>query len=336
MGICLSFAKQTYVIAKAFGPDNHSSAQTSGAAQKVNKEAHAVLMAVLADTDSMLDEVIGGTTRAPSAPTTAAHTQAAESFVEIVSSHRFLYSDTLFLCRQFVYEITPDVCKLRSLRFLHACCNSISSMPLHMGLLRNLKVLVLANNTITEMPSDIGECTNLREVNLSQNLLTGLPDSFGMLARLKTLDLAANKLNEVPPCITRLGALRQLDISRNAISAVPVEVLRMQSLARLYYTVSAVAATEIMMCTTNIASLKELCARRVFCIKGTCSNLPSVLAQFVASARTCSFCTGPYYDRVYEYIDMQVFVRETLPVRYRLCSPHFANRCEKAQSTCYE
>jgi hypothetical protein len=325
MGSCVSFVKSTYVIAKAFYPTED---EQRDAADSVNKEAHAVLMAILEDTDIMLDEIIRGRPRAKSAPLPPRN---GAFFVEIISSHRFLYSDTLFLCKQSICEITPEIRKLTNLKFLHACCNRISLLPPRMGLLRNLKVLVLANNRITELPVDIGECTSLREVNLAHNLLTGLPDSFGKLTKLRTLDLSSNKLDDVPLCVIKLMALRQLDISRNSIGAVPVEVLRMKSLTRLYYTGRCVVDALFFACGSHVASLKELCARKVFHTRGAVSDLPNALAVFMGSAKSCSFCGGPYYDRAYEYTDTQVFVRDALPVRYTLCSPHFTNKQEKLQ-----
>eukprot|EP00866_Antonospora_locustae_P000399 jgi/Antlo1/399/887 len=251
-----------------------------------------------------------------------------ENLVDIVPSKRYLYDNTLFLCKQSVVEITPSICRLRALRIIQGCCNTISQLPAQICLLKNLRSLILSNNQIRSLPDDIGECTNLKEIDLSNNCLISLPVSFSKLSRLCALDIAENRFCSIPMCISSLNTLQYLNVEGNHIKAVPIEILRLKSLVKFRFNPNPFVFAEGIKEAAHTVSLMELCARKVF-LGGYSFNSAKFLIGFVRRAKKCSFCGGPFYKRFYKYTDTQNTIFGPLPVCYRLCSRHFDTKKDK-------
>lgn len=152
--------------------------------------------------------------------------------------------------------------------------------------------------------------------------------AFTKLAKLGVLDIAANRFDNIPMCIAGLRSLRHLNVERNYIKAVPIEILRLRSLIKFSFRGNPLVFAEGIDAGADMASLKEICARKVFSTRSSFSDVKA-LASFLGKARRCSFCGGPYYERVYEYTDAQATAFGTLPVCYRLCSRHFDTKKSK-------
>lgn len=251
-----------------------------------------------------------------------------ENLLDIAPSKRYLYDNTLFLCSQSVVEITPCICRLRDLRIIQGCCNAISQLPVQICLLRNLRSLILSNNQIHSLPDDIGECISLKEIDLSNNYLRSLPVSFSKLSKLRALDIAANRFTSIPMCMSSLSMLRYLNVEGNHIKAIPIEILRLKSLVKFKFTANFFVFAEGIKSTSCTISLMELCARRVF-LSGCSFNGARFLNSFVRRAKRCSFCGGPFYERVYKYTDTQNTIFGPMPIYYRLCSRHFDTKKDK-------
>ncbi|KAL0266143.1 UNVERIFIED_CONTAM: hypothetical protein PYX00_011859 [Menopon gallinae] len=222
--------------------------------------------------------------------------------------------------------------RLKALRILQGCCNFMTQIPAQICFLKNLRSLALSNNQIHSLPDDIGECFRLKEINLSNNRLVSLPASFSKLSRLGALNIAANRFSNIPMCIASLKSLRYLNVERNYIKAVPIEVLRLKRLVKLRFHGNPLVFAENIDAAMSVVSLMEICARKVFCT-GWPLSCAETLTSFVKTAKTCSFCAGPYYERVYEYTDVQTTIFGTLPVHYRLCSRHFDTKKDKIEKT---
>lgn len=341
MGNSISEVHRDYAIAKA---RKHKSSSAEGPVQGLMRSTHVdaaeracfTFEHVFKKIDDALDSIVcsvseknGGVQPADQHGQAAEETmRIRESLVDIVPSKRYLYDNTLFLCSQSVVEITPHICRLRSLRIIQGCCNTISQLPVQICLLKNLRSLVLSNNQIHRLPEDIGECTSLREVDLSGNCLRTLPVSFSRLSRLCALDIAANEFSSIPMCISSLNTLRYLNVERNHIKAVPIEILRLRCLVRFRFSANPFVFAEGIKTSAYTASLMELCARKVF-LGGYSFNGAKFLTSFVRRAKKCSFCGGPFYERVYKYTDTQNTIFGPLPVCYRLCSRHFDTKRDK-------
>ncbi|KAK7838132.1 lrr repeats and ubiquitin-like domain-containing protein [Quercus suber] len=108
---------------------------------------------------------------------------------------------------------------LTSLRQLHVANNSLTSLPIEIGLLTQLEVLKVNNNRISIIPARIGDCNSLIEVDLSSNLLSELPETFGNLHDLKALHLSNNGLKSLPSTLFKMCLqLSTLDLHNTEIT----------------------------------------------------------------------------------------------------------------------
>ncbi|KAJ3168364.1 hypothetical protein HDU87_001201 [Geranomyces variabilis] len=231
---------------------------------------------------------------------------------------------TIGLCNQSLLAISPNIGLLSTTTTLHLCCNSITVIPPEIGHLKNLTSLHVSSNKLTSLPDTIGYLTRLVELQAADNLLTSLPASIGSLRKLTTLDLKKNQITVLPPELGQLKSLATLDVSNNPISHVPAELNRLKFLRKITLENCPLATEFVVQTTFSPPSLKELAARVI-----VRQQLPilevthSELKTYLASARQCTFCAGPYFEAV--YVRGRVVERNEIgvPIEYRLCSPHW-------------
>ncbi|KAJ3149380.1 hypothetical protein HDU89_003742 [Geranomyces variabilis] len=237
---------------------------------------------------------------------------------------------TIGLCNQSLLAISPNIGLLSTTTTLHLCCNSITVIPPEIGHLKNLTSLHVSSNKLTSLPDTIGYLTRLVELQAADNLLTSLPASIGSLRKLTTLDLKKNQITVLPPELGQLKSLATLDVSNNPISYVPAELNRLKFLRKITLENCPLATEFVVQTTFSPPSLKELAARVI-----VRQQLPilevthSELKTYLASARQCTFCAGPYFEAV--YVRGRIVERNEVgvPIEYRLCSPHWNNDEER-------
>ena len=342
MGNKLSCAQKGHIIAKVGSALEDSLPKNSCASKKkatgkhfLHKKLSSRLSSALKSSDTVLDILLASTrvarTGVFSRKTRTKSTLNKIVTAGVISSQQVMYDNTLFLCRKSVVEITEDISNLKNLVLFHACCNYILKLPVQIGYLRRLRILMLGNNRIHALPSEIGECSDLREISFCQNFLSELPASFRKLKKLETLDISANRFRKVPICVADLISLKKLDVSRNRIRAIPIEILRLKKLLKIHFYGNSLMYKEQIKCQNEVATLKELCARKITTSHIAVLGLQQILADFVSRAKRCSVCKGPYYERVYKYTDVQTFLFDTFPVCYNMCSRHFVTKRDKIE-----
>ncbi|CAD26990.1 putative leucine repeat-rich protein [Encephalitozoon cuniculi GB-M1] len=229
----------------------------------------------------------------------------------------------IYMCRQFIVEITEGIGEAKDLKILQACCNYLTRLPPQIGYLANLKVLVLSKNRIQKLPDEIGLLKNLRELNLSQNLLSMLPRGISALKALNALHIDGNLFTVLPPVIGRLYGLKYLNVSNNKIQNIPLEILKLPFLIELTATSCDFAPKDTVECIGH-ATLKETCSRHL--VRNNLNVRRSIdkpLARYLLSVQECSFCGGPLFGHYYLHRSMQTFDSERFPVIYKLCVKHY-------------
>lgn len=230
----------------------------------------------------------------------------------------------VYMCRQFIVEITEDIDKIKDLRILQACCNYLTTLPSQIGSLVNLKVLVLSKNRIQRLPEEVGLLKNLRELNLSQNMLFSLPEGISSLKALNALHIDNNLFTTLPTTIGRLHSLKYLNISNNRIQNIPLEILKLPFLIEL----TATACDFVIENRVEVfgqPTLKETCSRHV--VRNNLEihrDIDEPLARYLRSVQECSFCGGPLFEQYYLHRSIQNFDSERFPVMYKLCTRHYS------------
>jgi hypothetical protein len=236
---------------------------------------------------------------------------------------------SLYLCRQFIVDITENIAEADDLRILQACCNYLTTLPKQIGHLTNLRVLVLSKNRLRKLPNEIGMLISLRELNLSCNLLSELPSTIMSLKTLNALHLDNNRFAALPEAIGKLHALKYLNVSHNPISRIPLEILKLPFLIELTAN-SCSFKVENTVRVVGSLSMMEMCARHL--IRNNLDvprNIDRSMVEFLLSAQECCFCGGPLFRHYYLYRDEQTFDSEKLPVVYKLCSRHYSSHEER-------
>ncbi|KAI9022543.1 hypothetical protein DFJ74DRAFT_96804 [Hyaloraphidium curvatum] len=237
---------------------------------------------------------------------------------------------TIGLCSQGLVRLAPNVGLLYATTTLQLCCNNLTSIPSEIGHLQNLQILSVARNRLTELPDTIGYLAKLVELRAADNCLRSLPPSIGMLKKLTTLSAENNELASLPMEIGGVTALVNLDLSGNPIRTLPAEIGRLKFLRKLRLE-ECPLLTEFEYPPTNpCPSLKELSARVI--VRNQLPILQDTqeeLKAYLASAQSCSFCGGPYFEscvKRYRQAEKNEF---RFCVEYSLCVAHWTTEQER-------
>ena len=227
------------------------------------------------------------------------------------------------LCSQQLVRLTEGVGVLNNLTTLRLCCNHLTTLPDEIGQLRTLKRLYLSRNRLQYIPDSIGELVNLVELKMDSNALETLPASIGNLSQLVLLTANTNHIKYLPPEIGNLKKLVSLELKRNPLSFVPAEIGRLKCL-RKFRLEDCPLLTDFEPSAMSIPTLKELAGRAI--IRHNIrihESLPEHLVQYLHSARTCTFCMGPYFDCHVLRIKFVTKYELRIPMVYTLCIPHW-------------
>lgn len=204
-------------------------------------------------------------------------------------------------------------------------------LPRTIGHLKNLVMLDVSQNKLRSIPDTISYISKLVDVNLADNKLSMLPNSIGSLKKLSSLLLNDNQITELPTEIGLMKSLITLDLSGNPLKVLPAELSRLQYLRRLRLEGCPLVEEFVHELVHNPPSLLELCARTIVRHQvPILASIPEDIKDYIASAKTCSFCGGPYFQsfvkrgKIVEKPE-QVFV----PLEYRLCAAHWNDEAER-------
>ena len=241
------------------------------------------------------------------------------------------------------------------LRGLHLSFNKLTFLPeMDIACLANICFLDLSSNLLTSLPSSLSSLTCLIDLKLSRNCLTSIsPALFTTLSKLESLDLAHNQLVSLPQSVSGLTALTALHLDGNPLSTLPFELSKLKFLRHItlegcplledFNTLISIAeesshlpASSVLSSPSDVAvvtpapkakvpTLKELAGRvLVRCsIPVTEECAPKEVVSYLASASTCSFCSGPYFEHHVKRFRFVVRSGVTIPMEFRLCSAHW-------------
>ncbi|RUS26549.1 hypothetical protein BC938DRAFT_470623 [Jimgerdemannia flammicorona] len=230
-----------------------------------------------------------------------------------------------------IVSLSPNIGLLYSITQLKLSNNRLATLPRTLGHLKNLTVLDVSQNRLRLIPDTISYLSKLVDLNLAGNHLTRLPDSIGSLKKLSNLLLNDNKISELPSEIGHMKGLTILDLCNNPLKVLPAELSRLQFLRRLRLDNCPLVEEFVHELVHNPPTLLELCARAI--VRHQVPILactPDDIKDYIASAKTCSFCSGPYFQsfvkrgKIIEKPE-QAFV----PLEYRLCTAHWNDEAER-------
>lgn len=215
-------------------------------------------------------------------------------------------------------------------------------------------------NELTYLPDEIEALCHLQYLNVSHNHLTSLPDTLCNLPNLVELDVSYNRLKDLTPCLRRpdnkkleilhacsnritylpamisnLTWLATLNLSQNPLYVLPAEIARLTHLRRLLLRECPLTDPKEQQklaypLAHNPPSLIECCARLITKEQLPIhENLPIHLRRYLANAKSCSACRGPYFDSFVSRGQMIEKLDGLLPLEHRLCSAHWSDESDR-------
>lgn len=190
-----------------------------------------------------------------------------------------------------------------------------------------MRLFNASHNQLQRLPETIGQLNRLKALNVSHNALTALPET--MPRSLVVLIAHHNALTTVPAQLshTRLVSLH-LDNNPQLVS-IPVQVVEMPSIRKLVAQSCGFPNMVQYPLAYGPLSLKEICARHLLLQQQLSNRLPRTLVRYLAGAKTCSTCNGPYFDQCITRGRMIERSGSNILVEYQLCSPHWNTEEER-------
>ncbi|KAJ3362465.1 hypothetical protein GGF31_001587 [Allomyces arbusculus] len=299
-------------------------------------------------------------------------TLCSENLVELTPAIGMLVeADVLQGCCNRLSSVPRELGLLQNLTVLSLARNRLTEFPLPILQLRRLAELDLSENQISGIPSAIGTLSSLLSLTLSQNNLAYLPASLGKLTELVVLDVEFNPLRALPSSIVSLTNVKHFRIDgcpfwwpmvagpelpptrRHTLLSEPRQDLHVDhdrldhddvpGIADAAMEARALAADADALDLPKFVSdepktwprvlpLRELAARALV-KSGAVVNVADVPAWLLVSYRTCTFCSGPYFDvcvRRYRSVTRPgPGGLKVITVEDRLCMPHWNDEQER-------
>lgn len=152
---------------------------------------------------------------------------------------------------------------------------------------------------------------------------------MGALPELLIAIANHNKLRYVPPELANLPKLISLTLSNNPdLTTLPAEIAEVPSLGKLLAAACGFSAypESSYSLAHDPPSLLETCARILVDQPQQhtlLTRLPLKFQRYLMTARTCSFCRGPYFD---SYVRRTRCIErnpgQPITIEYRSCRAH--------------
>ncbi|KAI8141992.1 hypothetical protein BJV82DRAFT_616698 [Fennellomyces sp. T-0311] len=254
--------------------------------------------------------------------------QRIEGLTEITVDQRAMPSVSMNLTGRALVRLGPRIGTLYSLTQLNLSHNQIQTLPKEIGNLVNLRVLNLSYNRLISVPDTMHRLKRLRAINLSHNQLESIPSSMGMLSDLLVLIVNNNAIRHLPSQLGQLPRLATLHIAHNSLlESIPAEIADMPSLKKLVAHACNFPDSLPKHLPHDPPSLVETCARLL--VKQRKKGIPKKLSSYLAMAKTCTACKGPYFDTHVRHHRIVHRVDTTIAIDYRLCSLHWTTENDR-------
>lgn len=227
----------------------------------------------------------------------------------------------LDLSNQSLIKLSSSVSCLNNLTKLDLSNNLMISLPRAIGQLFNLCILNAAHNQLEFIPDTISQLKKLQVLNLNENKLTHLPKGFH-LPQLQSLHLRHNQLLQLPQELAQFSELSTLDISYNPLQSIPAELASLKTLHRLLADQCPFESNLTYSLLHNPPSLFEICARQICNLK---IPAPDILTDYFKQKKTCSFCSGPFFEASVCRKRQRLHGDHTMTLDYELCSAHWTD-----------
>ncbi|KAF7727848.1 hypothetical protein EC973_006961 [Apophysomyces ossiformis] len=261
----------------------------------------------------------------PRSETIASHNGASRlTFANVVFDAMDKPTQDINLSFYGLRILSPNVGLLTMIRKLDLSHNCLSRLPNAIGHLYHLEILSLSHNALTEIPDTLSYLPHLLELDLSFNRIDRICPCIGYLKKLHKLQLCNNQIFQLPVELVGMTNITTLDVSLNPLQTLPAEILQLPYLRRLRMDSTNVSESAQSL-IHDPPSLVESCCRAVIRCKISTKGLPQHLIDYLALAKSCSFCYRPYFDA---YVTRQRLVEKCdllLRLEYRLCSAHWTD-----------
>lgn len=214
----------------------------------------------------------------------------------------------------------------------HVCSshNYLTRLPDAIGRLENLEYLCLAYNQLVELPDTMSHLSNLNELDVSHNCLSDLTACFRIGSKkLHTIHAQNNAIEQLTYHIRNMTHLAFFNLSENPITVLPAEVAQLPYLRHMLLLGCPLKSNLTHALNHDPPSLREFCARITLRRQLNASHLPDHLIAYLATAKPCTSCRGPYFEN---YITRGQWIEKAeglLPLEHRLCSAHWKDEDDR-------
>ncbi|KAG0748460.1 hypothetical protein G6F16_003396 [Rhizopus arrhizus] len=231
------------------------------------------------------------------------------------------------LSNKCLIKLSATIGYLDNLNKLILSNNQMTELPKEVGYLKNLTVLNVSNNKINELPDTIAFLSKLKALNISENKLKTLPSSIGQLQKLVIIVANNNQITSLPTELSQLSNLVSLNVSFNPLRTLPAEVAKLPTLRKLLTEGCEFQEEYTYNLYHDPPSLLETCARIAVRHELEIPNyLTTHIKDYLASAKKCSYCQGPYFDSCVTRVRyIERIARNTMALEYTLCSAHWTD-----------
>jgi len=149
---------------------------------------------------------------------------ASDLNLNVVPSSILSYSISLrrlYLQRNRLTCLPPQLSILTSLTILNLANNELSCLPPQLSALTSLTILRLNNNQLHSLPPQLSTLTALKGLYLDENKLSSLPLEYSSFTNLKELTLSSNPLYTIPSPVFAFTQIKHLVLADTHLSSIP-------------------------------------------------------------------------------------------------------------------
>ena len=213
-----------------------------------------------------------------------------------------------------ISSISPEICRLRSLKKLLLGKNSISSLPAEIDNLTKLIKLSLSDNKLTSLPVNVCNITSLTDLMLDYNKLTSLPAEISQLKSLTRLHLSQNHLTSLPAEIGQLSSLEELSLGHNNLTSLPSEIGQLSSLNYLSLNNNRIKSLPTETANLTLLTFLTISGNQLTSFPAEIMNIVSLEKLFIDHNKLTSIPTEISQLTKLAWIDLQYNQLTSLPI----------------------